>query len=44
MKATLEKVEYGLDIFKIMGCKPLKAAAVQEQIKLLTELTAPAST
>ena len=41
MKETLEKVEYGLDIFKIMGCKPLKAAAVQEQIKHLTELTAP---
>ena len=44
MKATLEKVEYGLDIFKIMRSKPLKAAAVEEQIKLLTELTAPAST
>ena len=42
MKETLEKVDYGLDMFKIMGRKPLTAAVVQEHIKRLTELTAPA--
>ena len=43
MKETLEKVDYGLDMFKIMGRKPLTAATLSEQIKRLTELSVPES-
>ena len=43
MKETLEKVDYGLDMFKIMGRKPLTTTAVQDYTKRLIELTATAA-
>ena len=43
MKETLEKVDYGLDMFKIMGRKPLTTTAVQDHTKRLIELTATAA-